>query len=94
MRPRTHFVPPSHAGFCGEPYFRHTLPIAPSSLTRFRNKIGAAGCEKLLKLTIEAGLASCAVKPANLHRAIVDTTAQEKAVTLPTDSRLYQRGRE
>lgn len=80
--------------FCGEPYFRHTLPIDPSSLTRFRHKIGASGCEKLLALTIDAGLRTRTVKLASLQRAIIDTTVQEKAVTFPTDSRLYQRGRE
>jgi IS5 family transposase len=80
--------------FCGEPYFRHTLPIDPSSLTRFRNKIGASGCEKLLALTVDAGLRTRTVKQASLQRAIIDTTVQEKAVAFPTDSRLYQRGRE
>ncbi len=33
---------------CGEEYFQHQLPIDPSSLSRFRQRIGETGCEKLL----------------------------------------------
>jgi IS5 family transposase len=48
----------------------------------------------ILKLTVEAGLASGAVASTSLERVIVDTTVQEKAVAFPTDSRLYNRSRE
>ena len=34
--------------FCGEEYFRHTLPIDPSQMTRFRDRVGAEGCEYML----------------------------------------------
>ena len=34
------------------------------------------------------------LKPSDMHRVTVDTTVQEKAVTFPTDGRLYQKGRE
>ena len=39
--------------FCGFEYFQHELPIDPSSLTRWRQGVGADGMEKLLKQTIE-----------------------------------------
>ena len=85
---------PYHQYFCGEEYFRHELPIDPSSLSRWRKRIGEEGAELILKLTVQAGLATGAVAPTSLERVIVDTTVQEKAVAYPTDSRLYNRSRE
>jgi hypothetical protein len=79
--------------FCGEEYFQHRLPIDPLQMTRFRTRLGPSGCEKLLELTITAGLATRAVKPASLKQVTVDTTVQEKAIALPTDGRLYHQGR-
>ena len=79
--------------FCGEKYFQHDLPIDPSSMTRFRKRIGEDGCEKLLQATIEAGLKTGAVKPGDFKRVTVDTTVQEKAVTYPTDAKLLNRSR-
>ena len=32
--------------FCSEEYFQHQMPIDPSSMTRFRNRIGKSGCKK------------------------------------------------
>jgi transposase, IS5 family len=80
--------------FCGFDYLQHRLPIEPSSLTRWRERIGASGMERLLAVTVEAALASGAVKPSSLERVTVDTTVQPKAVAFPLDSRLYHRGRE
>ena len=40
--------------FSGERYFRHDLPCDPSSLVRWRQRIGEAGCEWLLAQSIEA----------------------------------------
>ena len=85
---------PYHQYFCGEEYFQHELPIDPSSLSRWRKRIGEEGSELILKLTVQAGLATGAVAPASLERVIVDTTVQEKAVAYQTDSRLYNRSRE
>ena len=79
--------------FCGEEYFQHRPPIDPSSLTRFRRRIGASGCEEILKATIDAGLGTGAVKPRELRRVTVDTTVQDKAVTFPTDGKLLNRSR-
>ncbi len=80
--------------FCGEEYFQHRLPIDPSSMTRFRQRIGEAGCEEILAVTVAAGLKSKAIKPADLKRVTVDTTVQEKAISFPTDSKLLNRSRE
>jgi transposase, IS5 family len=72
---------------------QHQLPIDPSSLTRWRERIGATGMELLLSITVEAAVTSGAVKPGSLERVSVDTTVQPKAIAYPLDSRLYHRGR-
>jgi IS5 family transposase len=41
--------------FTGETFFQHRLPIHPSSLSRWRGRIGEEGVEWLLTKTIEAG---------------------------------------
>ncbi len=79
--------------FCGATYFKHQLPIDPSSMTRFRQRIGESGCEKIFQATVSAGLKSKTIKPAHLKRITVDTTVQEKAVSFPTDSKLLNRSR-
>jgi len=78
--------------FCGERYFQHALPIDPSQMTRFRQRIGEGGCEWLLQLTIEGGLATKTIQAAHLRQVSVDTTVQPKAVAFPTDARLYLKG--
>jgi IS5 family transposase len=80
--------------FSGMKYFEHTLPIHPSSMTRWRKRIGESGSEELLKQTIEAGLKLKAIKSTQLKRVNVDTTVQEKDIRFPTDARLYDRARE
>ena len=80
--------------FCGETYFQHEAPIDPSSLTRFRQRIGESGCETILQVTVAAGVKSKAVKASDFKRVTVDTTVQEKAVSYPTDSKLLNRSRE
>ncbi len=80
--------------FCGETYFQHEMPLNPSSVTRWRQRLGDKGMELLLSATINAAIKSKAVKSRDLKRVTVDTTVQEKAITFPTDSRLYNRARE
>ncbi len=75
-------------------YFEHKFPIHPSSMTRWRKRIGESGAEELLKQTIEAGLKLKAVKVTQLKRVNVDTTVQEKDIRFPTDARLYDRARD
>ena len=80
--------------FCGEKWFQHEFPINPSSMTRWRKKIGEQGAEKLLAQSIAAGLKTETINPASLDKVNVDTTVQEKAVAFPTDARLYYTMRE
>jgi IS5 family transposase len=80
--------------FSGERYFQHRLPIDPSSMTRWRNRLGEAGAEQMLRATIDAGMRTGVVRPTELKRINVDTTVQTKAIRFPTDARLYTRMRE
>jgi IS5 family transposase len=80
--------------FSGERYFRHRAPIDGSSMTRWRQRLGEAGAEQMLRATIETGIKMGAIGPAQLKRLNVDTTVQTKAIRYPTDARLYHRSRE
>jgi IS5 family transposase len=79
--------------FCGERFFQHQFPCDPSSLTRWRKRLGETGCEWLLASTINAGLSGGAITKTSLKRVVVDTTVQEKNITFPTDSQLYYKSR-
>jgi IS5 family transposase len=80
---------PSLQYFCGEPCYRHDMPGQPTRWTRWRQRIGEAGCEWLLTLTIEAALKLKVMTNTRLKRVIVDPTVQEKHIRFPTDSPLY-----
>ena len=75
--------------FCGYEYFQHELPLDPSSLVRWRDRVGGKGMEKLLKETIETAKRKELITEGEVRRVNVDTTVQEKAIAYPTDARLY-----
>jgi IS5 family transposase len=80
--------------FSGMSHFQHQLPIDPSSMTRWRKRLGDVGAEQMLRATIEAGMKMRVIRAAELKRVNVDTTVETKAIRFPTDARLYQRMRE
>ncbi len=79
--------------FCGFEYFQHEFPIDPSSMTRWRNRIGSDRMKLLLTETLETAKRRGDAKPHQFEKVNVDTTVQEKAVAFPTDARLYQKAR-
>ena len=79
--------------FCGGAYFEHELPCHPTSLVRWRRRLGAAGVEKLLTETLSTAKREQALRDSEIKRVNVDTTVQEKAVAFPTDARLYHKAR-
>ena len=79
--------------FTGETFFQHQAPIHPSSLSRWRDRIGEEGAEWLLTKSIKAGRAAGAVDDNSLRRVAVDTTVMEKNIAHPTDARLYEKAR-
>lgn len=80
--------------FTGETYLQTELPIDPSSLTRWRKRLGEAGVELLLSLTINAAKQLSVVQEKSLDRVIVDTTVMPKAIAHPTDSALLETARQ
>jgi len=78
--------------FCGETHFQHEPPIDPSSLTRWRKRIGEAGVERLLSISIDAARRAKVVKEKSFDKVIVDATVMEKAIAYPTDSQLLEKG--
>lgn len=79
--------------FCGRQYMQHELPIDPSSLSKWRKRVGVERLEKLLEATIKTALAMKALRPQEFQKVNVDTTVQEKAIAFPTDARLYHKMR-
>jgi IS5 family transposase len=77
--------------FCGETCFRHGLPLNRSSLTRWRQRIGAERLDVLLAESLAAAQRCGAVEEKRLRRVTIDTTVAPKAVKHPTDSKLLHR---
>jgi IS5 family transposase len=79
--------------FCGYEHFQHELPLDPSSLVRWRKRLGPERLEKLLVETLETAKRGKLLTPRHVERVNVDTTVQQKAVAFPTDARLYHKAR-
>jgi IS5 family transposase len=79
--------------FCGFEYFLHRLPLDPSSMTRWRKRIGPKEMELLLSETLESAKRGGSLTEQHMERVNVDTTVQEKAIAYPTDARLYHKAR-
>jgi IS5 family transposase len=80
--------------FCGYEYFQKTFPIDPSSLTRFRQRLGSEGIEHMFQELLMTGKRVGAIRDSHLNKVNIDTTVQEKAVAFPTDARLYYKMRD
>jgi transposase, IS5 family len=80
--------------FCGEQYLQHKFPMSPTSFSKWRKRLKEVDLEKLLEETINVGLRTETIKKKDLQNVIADTTVQEKAITFPTDQKLYQKARE
>jgi len=78
---------PYYQYFCGEEFFRHTLPLDRSSITRWRNRMGEECLEALLQESLADATRTGAMKPSDLNRVIVSTSASTAAaLSLPTTS--------
>ena len=84
---------PYYQHFTGETFFQHQPPIHPSSLSRWRDRIGDDGAEWLLTKTIEPGRSSGVVDGDSLSRVLIDTTVMEMNIAYPTEARLYEKAR-
>lgn len=79
--------------FCGLETFQHKLPCHPTTLVKWRKRIGEKGVEKLLSHTIDTAKREALLPEKLIKHVNVDTTVQEKAVTFPTDTKLCHRMR-
>ena len=80
---------PYYQYFCGNEYFEHRLPIDSSSMTNFRKRMGREAIEELFKETVESAKVNKELKEKDFEQLNADTTVEEKAVSFPTDSKLY-----
>lgn len=79
--------------FCGYDYLQWQAPINPSSLTRWRGRLGKENLEKILAMTVSVAVSSGTIKKKDLKSITVDTTVMPKNITYPTDSKLMERSR-
>ena len=75
--------------FCGFETMQHKPPIDPTTLSRWRSRLGSEKIEMLLKQTIDIAKELKLLEQKDLSEVNVDTTVQPKAIAFPTDSRLY-----
>ena len=69
--------------FCGEVEFQKEAPCSDAMMTIFRNRIGESGCNKIFKASVKIH-----GKDAMESEVVVDTTAEPKNITFPTDMKL------
>lgn len=77
--------------FCGFPYFQRGKIIDPTSLVKFRNRIGVDGMQQVESVLLQGWQSNGLVKT---RRVVVDTTAQPKNIAYPTDADLLHNIRE
>lgn len=80
--------------FCGYDFLQLEMPIDPSSLTRWRNRLGPEKLEKLLGMSVKAAVDTGVVKEEELKEVTVDTTVMPKNIAFPTDSKLVDKSRQ
>ena len=74
--------------FCGFTHMQHEAPIDPSSMSRWRKRVGAERMELMIQETIELAVREKQLRKKDLEQVTIDTTVQEKNITHPTDSKL------
>lgn len=80
--------------FCGYEYFQYEFPVVPSSMSRFRKRVGKDGMAQVFKETVAAAQRLKLLSGQQMQRVVVDTTVQPKAVAFPTDMRLLVRAQQ
>lgn len=78
--------------FCGYEQLQHQLPLHPTTLVKWRNRVGDK-LDALLEEVINVAIENKALKRTALKHVNVDTTVHEKAIAFPTDARLYHKMR-
>ena len=79
--------------FCGYKSFQHRFPCHPTSLGKWRKRIGVDGVEKWLKHVIDTAKFQGLLPEKLLKNINVDIRVQEKAISFPMDAQLMHRAR-
>jgi len=74
--------------FCGFTNMQHKLPLHPTSLVKWRKRVGEQKMVELLNETIAMAMREKQIPSQELAQVNIDTTVQEKNITHPTDSKL------
>ena len=77
--------------FCGFDTMQHEVPLHPTCLTKWRQRVGADKLAEMLIETVALAVREKQVTKQELAQVNVDTTVQEKNITHPTDSKLYHK---
>ena len=75
--------------FCGYDFLQWRFPIHPTTLTKWRKRIGTDALEKVLCFLIDTARVSGAVEDSSFKKVIVDTTVVPTAIAYPSDAQLY-----
>lgn len=79
--------------FCGFDFLQWALPVHPSSLTRWRKRLGEERLERLLSVTVKVAIDTGTIERKDLETVVVDTTVMEKNIEYPTDTKLLEKAR-
>ena len=63
--------------------FNTSFPIDPSSMSRWRKRVGKAGMKKLFRELLQTAKRRKHLKRSDPNHANVDTTVEEKAIAFP-----------
>jgi IS5 family transposase len=77
--------------FCGYTHMQHECPIHPTSMTRWRGRVGEIRQQEMLKETVALAVREKHLPVKDLKQVNVDTSVQEKNITYPTDSKLLHK---
>ena len=77
--------------FCGYTHMQHECPIHPTSMTKWRQRVGEDKLQTLLTQTVEVAVEQKHLPRRELAQVNVDTTVQEKNIAHPTDSKLLHK---
>ena len=80
--------------FCGFEHFQHEFPLKPTTLVKWRQRIGKTGIEKLFYQTLLTAQKLGLLNNSHLNKVNIDTTVQEKAIAYPTDAQMKRAMRE
>lgn len=77
--------------FCDESCLQSALPFDPSSLTRWRKRLGEAGVKTLLAASVDAARRGRVIQKASARQVIIEPTVMPNAIAHPAGSRLLEK---